>query len=514
MTARRGPAVLAQAGATSGAAGVQSAGQLPGASPLWMRVLPSAVTFCALLIGITTPSYWRDEAATLAAVRRPLGELVRMLGNVDAVHGAYYLLAWAIARAFGTGELAMRLPSAIAMAVAAGFVAALGRRMVSPLAGLAAGLLFAVLPDVSFYGQDARSYALVTMMAAIASYLLVRALGRAGGAGSGGAGWWWAGYGATIALLGILNVFALLLVPAHAVTVAVRVLRDRGSRPAGRLTWSWLAAAAAGVILASPLLVLGYRQRGQVSWLKTPGETGLLSVPSLVGPPLMALAVLAVIATGIAVTAVAAPARLRSGWLGMLPALCLPWLLLPPALLLAGSAITPMYTFRYILFCAPAAALVGGAGLAALGRVAGALALVIIALLGLSHQVALRGLAGHGDDIRQADQIVAAASRPGDVVFYPNPNAQSFTYAYPAGLARLPNVELRQPPVPSATLAGTDVSRAVLRQRLAAVSRLWIVDINHLSGQGPLLAGLHLHLVHTWRTSDVWLRLYARTPAR
>jgi len=98
-------------------------------------------------------------------------------------------------------------------------------------------------------------------------------------------------------------------------------------------------------------------------------------------------------------------------------------------------------------------------------------------------------------------------------VFYPNPNAQSFKYAYPSGLWKLPNIELRQQPVPSGTLAGTDVSLAVLRQRLSRVSRLWIVDINHLSAQHALLAGLPLHLARTWRTSDIWLRLYVRTPA-
>jgi hypothetical protein len=53
----------------------------------------------------------------------------------------------------------------------------------------------------------------------------------------------------------------------------------------------------------------------------------------------------------------------------------------------------------------------------------------------------------------------------------------------------------------------------VLRQRLSRVSRLWIVDINHLSAQHALLAGLPLHLARTWRTSDIWLRLYVRTPA-
>ena len=141
-----------------------------------MRVLPPVATFVIMLWGITGASYWRDEAATLSAVQRPLGDLLRMLGNIDAVHGAYYLLIWVFVRVGGTGELVTRLPSAVAMAGAAAAVAALGRRLVSPRAGLASGLVFAILPPVSMYGQDARPYAIVVMLAAVASYLLVRAM--------------------------------------------------------------------------------------------------------------------------------------------------------------------------------------------------------------------------------------------------------------------------------------------------------------------------------------------------
>src|SRR5579859_710136 len=62
--------------------------------PAWALWLPPALALLISLWNITTPSYWRDEAATIAAIRRPLGDLIRMLGNVDAVHGAYYLLMW------------------------------------------------------------------------------------------------------------------------------------------------------------------------------------------------------------------------------------------------------------------------------------------------------------------------------------------------------------------------------------------------------------------------------------
>ena len=120
---------------------------------------------------------------------------------------------------------------------------------------------------------------------------------------------------------------------------------------------------------------------------------------------------------GIVVTAILArrrPAGQRvPAWLTTLPAVCVPWLVLPPALLFISSDFTPVYNFRYILFCAPAAALLAGAALAALGRIgAAAAALIVIAILGLNSQVAFRTPSGHGDNIRQADAIIAATASP------------------------------------------------------------------------------------------------------
>jgi mannosyltransferase len=471
-----------------------------------MRVLPAAVTFAVMMIGITVPSYWRDEAATMAAVKRPFGDMIQMLGNVDAVHGAYYILAWVVVRVFGTGELAMRMPSAIAMVLGAVFVAAIGRRLASPRAGLFAGLLFAIVPDISLYGQDARSYAMVTAMATIASYVFIRALG----ARHGRQRRWWILYAGSIALLGILNIFGLLLLAGHGVTILLRMISAAEGQSRRALLLRWLAAGCAGLLISSPLIVLGWLQRGQLSWLTAPGYAGLFSVTKLIGPQVMSLAVLAALIAGIVVAVVRSPQRRVPEWLKSMPALCLPWLILPPAILLIGSAITPVYNFRYILFCVPAAVLLGGAGLAALGRIAGTAALVIVAILSVNSQVFFRTPGGHGDDIRQADRLIAATAKPGDVVLYTNNNAESFGSAYSYGLGKLDNIELSQRPIPSATLGGTNVSSQVLRDRLAHASRLWIVEIDASAPARELLEGLHYHLIWIWNTSDIWLRLYVR----
>ena len=480
--------------------------------PWWMRVVPPAVTFAVMLTGITVPSFWRDEAATLAAVRRPFGSMVAMLGHVDAVHGAYYALAWVLARGLGFGELALRLPSAVAMAVAAGLVAALGRRLVSPQAGLAAGLLFAVVPDISLYGQDARSYALVVAAASAAGYLLVRALG----ARDGYQRRWWAGYAAAVAVTGILNIFGLLLLAGHAVTIAARMAAPVPGQSRRALARRWVTAVAVAVVAASPLIVFGWLQRKQISWLSTDHGDGVPTVARLIGPPAMAGTVAAAMAVAVAAGAVAArrrpPGHRIPGWLPRTLAVGVPWLVLPPALLFIASDVSPVYNFRYILFCVPAAALLGGAALASLGRIAGTAALIAAAVLGVHAQLAVRAPAGHGDDIRQADQIIDAASRPGDVIYYANPHAETFGAAYAYGLRRLPNIQQARGPAASGTLGGTNVPDALLRARLARVSRLWIVEINRSAPAGPILDGLRFRLTRTWRTSDIWLRLYQRRP--
>src|SRR5262249_60411189 len=87
------------------------------------------------------------------------------------------------------------------------------------------------------------------------------------------------------------------------------------------------------------------------------------------GPPALAAAVLLVTVAAYALCALRG--RLAADIPSRLLALSLPWLLLPPAVLLAVSAAHPVYSLRYIMFCAPAAALLAGAGLASLGSARG-----------------------------------------------------------------------------------------------------------------------------------------------
>src|SRR5579863_1799875 len=354
----------------------------------WLAIIPGLITLVVTLYRIGVPSFTRDEGATLLAVHRSFPQMIRMLGNVDVVHTEYYALIWVVTRLAGSGELAARAPSAVAMAVSAGVVTLLGQRLASGRAGLAAGLLFAALPSVSFYAEDAREYAIVTALATVASYLLIRALQaatpEAGGAARGGRPYGWlVGYAAAMALLGLGNILSLLLIAAHAVTVAV--WRRRYGAPGQPFMLRWLAAVAVALIVASPVALIASGQSHQVQWIKPPGLVAIIAMAGLIGPQPMFFITAAVVVIAL-VTGLVFGGRpqLRRDWPADLWGLAVPWLFLPPALLFAVSVshvIHPVYVFRYIAFCIPAAALLAGTALAALARRAVGWAVAVAALV-------------------------------------------------------------------------------------------------------------------------------------
>src|SRR5258706_11940831 len=202
----------------SGGAGDPRAGT--GSARDWLVAIIPALA--ELIVGgyrIGVPSLWRDEAATIAGSQRPLAAIVAMVPNQDAVHGPYYVLMHAVIAAGGISATTLRLPSLLAMSVAVGLTAALGRRLAQasglpgPRAvGLLAGLALIAVPLTTRYAQEARPYALTTAFAVLATYALVRAVASPR--------WpWWVLYAAALLLAGLFSLFSVLIVAAHAVSL-------------------------------------------------------------------------------------------------------------------------------------------------------------------------------------------------------------------------------------------------------------------------------------------------------
>src|ERR1700739_3350587 len=117
--------------------------------PLIVGVLAAAVS----LGGAARPSFWYDEAATISAsYSRSLGQLWRMLGNVDAVHGLDYLLMHGRFQIFPATEFWSRAASGLAIGGAGAGVVVLGRQLSSRTVALASGVVFAILPRTTWAG--------------------------------------------------------------------------------------------------------------------------------------------------------------------------------------------------------------------------------------------------------------------------------------------------------------------------------------------------------------------------
>ncbi|MEV4322605.1 glycosyltransferase family 39 protein [Microbispora rosea] len=462
--------------------------------PSVVIVVPALLALAAGLWDLGGPPPWRDEAATVSAAGRTLPQLAHLLQSVDAVHGLYYALMHVVAGLSGTAEVALRIPSVVAGALAAAGTGAIGRALGAPRAGLYGGALLALMPIFSRYVQEARPYAMTAAAAVGVTLLLLRLLRSPTSAVL-------AAYAAAVTVLAYLNLFAFLLVGAH----GLAVILSRG--PLLR----WACAAAPALAAVAPLAWLGSRQSAQVGWIPRPdaadvgglavqlsgdlgGATGPGVAPLTWALALFGLGYAAVVgvrrahaarraenpadnpAAEPAAKRAEAPAEERARTPATLVRLTLPWLLVPALVLLAASwAVHPVYVFRYVFCCVPAAALLAGAGLAALPP--GLAAAVLTAWLGLSvpGQLATRGPDGRQDDPRPVMALLAAEAKPGDGVLFVPAKVRKYEAVYPSVLGRLRDVALARSPERDGSFPGREVGPRVLAARLDSLHTLWVV---------------------------------------
>ncbi|MGC4817479.1 glycosyltransferase family 39 protein [Micromonospora sp. DT63] len=401
--------------------------------PVWLA--PALLTLAVTVTGLGSAQLWRDELATWSAATRSPGDLVRLAGTIDAATGPYYLLMHVWSTVVGDSTIALRIPAVVAMTVAAGLLAVLGARLVDRRAGLFAGLLFAVLPGTSRYGQEARPYALATMLAMLATVLLVTALRRPSWAR-------WAGYAVAVAALGLIHLVALTVLAAHALVVLIawwrgpaeagvtspdrptaspdRVAaspnhltasRDRPAVERDRRVWRWLVAVLPAALLAGPLLLKARTQQSrQLNWVHLARLDDLTALPGGVAQSSV---------VGGLLVGVAALGAARLGRRALLPVSAV---LLPVLLLFAAGTVVPLWVPRYLVFVVPFACLLAGAALAAVTAPAAVVVVVLAALLGLPDQTALRRThewpRSAPVDYAGAARVIADGQRPGDAVVY------------------------------------------------------------------------------------------------
>lgn len=365
-------------------------------------LIAGVVALVVSLIGVGIPSINFDGAATVSAATRPLGDLWRMLGNVDAVHGLYYLVMHPVFAVFGYSPVSLRAPSAIFVGVAAAFVVVLARQLRIGPSPLIAGLIFAILPRVTWMGIEGRSPALATMLVTISTVLLIRAT-RSSSVG------WWIGYTAVATAGCYVFAYTWLIVLAQGITVAAWSRRTRPVRFAHPLV-RWGISAAVTTVAILPLLSVIMGQRSQVGWIQpfAPPDVGrvLLNQWFMDGP-------IAVVGWILVVVGVVAWARETQRWNSlplMLATIAFPTL----ALVVTSIAILPLWIPRYLAFCAPFVALAISEGVDALRRRwLQAVALVVFVALCLIPYLEQRStVAGDGTDTLAIVREITQARDP------------------------------------------------------------------------------------------------------
>jgi mannosyltransferase len=259
---------------------------------------------------------------------------------------------------------------------------------------------------------------------------------------------------------------------------------------------SVVVAAAA----AAPLIIRAVLERKQIAFLGHRDEITFhkLAVSLWFGQPVFATVAWTLIACAVAAALVrwhSRESRVSDSVFRMqrLAVVVATWLLVPSVILIGGISIVPVYTARYLSYCAPAAAILMAIGLdwVVRGRVRRlAAALLVVVLCAAPAWLSQRQPhAKNHSDFVQTSAIIATHASTGDAIAFdetvrPSRRPRLAMHLYPEAFAGLRDVTLRV-----AYDAGTswhdtayDVHDAAALGRFYAVGRVWLVEYADPSG--------------------------------
>jgi len=396
-----------------------------------------------------------------------------MLGNVDAVHGLYYLFMHGWFQVFPPTEFWSRAPSGLAVGGAAAGVVVLGRQFSSRTVALASGVLCGVLPRTTWAGIEARPYALSMMAAVWITVLFVVAARR-------NSAWSWLSYGIAMAISIVLDAYLVLVVLAHLVFIAV-FERTR------KTLLRFAITSAVAVCALAPFLAAAAGQTHQISWVPPVGHRTIEDVVVQQyferSPPFALLSALVVAAA--IVLWLSRSARLARGDRQLLT-IAVAWLVIPTALIVIWSALVhPIYTPRYLAFTAPAMALILGvctAAVAAKPWAATALVTLLAVAATPNYIRAQRNpYAKYGMDYSQVADLITAKAAPGDcllvndtVTFMPAP-MRPLMAARPDAYRKLVDLTLWRRATDRRDVFDTNLIPEVVATPLSHCGVVWII---------------------------------------
>jgi mannosyltransferase len=381
---------------------------------------PWAIALLATVVSAAwacRPSLWFDEGATISAsASRTLPELWRLLSHIDAVHGAYYLLMHGWFAVFPPTEFWSRVPSALAVGVAAAGVTVFTKQFSTRPTAICAGAIFAILPRMTWAGMEARPYAFVAAAGVWLTVLFVAAVRR-------GRPRRWVWYALALMVSILLNLNLVLLVPAYGAMLPL--LAPEYSRKAPALWWAASSIVAAAAMV--PFMVFAHAQVWQVNWIYPVSWHYAFDIilrqyfdHSVAFAVLSAVLIVAAVVVA-RLTRVPAPA----GGTRRLLIICTAWIVIPTAIVVIYSAISePIYYPRYLIFTAPAMGVVLAVCIVTLARrpwlIAAAVLVFAIAAVPDYLFTQRWPYAKEGWDYSQVADLISSHAAPGDCLMVDN----------------------------------------------------------------------------------------------
>ena len=299
--------------------------------------LVGLVVFLGWVVPITH-SLWIDETMTYWFVKDGIQLTVERAYSSNNF-SPYYAVAWLAVQLGGQSEIALRLPSIVAMSVATLFIHRIGTRLCDEETGFLACVVFVGIYDVSFAAADARTYAFTLMAMTGAVLAALRWMD--------GARLW---DGVALVLSAALTFYGHVLLGLGLVVPILFILQ----RTTQKARFVAMLAMVGLLLIPLAIQMRAFMAMGTAyMWAGTPNLPQLLAAiapPQLFAPFIVGL-----------VAAYVTHANVRSLWkpAKSVVAMLLVWLLFVPTVFFLVSRTTGIEVFlpRYLLSTSPAVAL-------------------------------------------------------------------------------------------------------------------------------------------------------------
>jgi uncharacterized membrane protein len=227
----------------------------PDTKPNAALLALAGITAAGLALRLAIPrGIWLDEAISIHQAHLSIHDLFENLQYGDRHPPLHHLALWLTVKAFGDGELAVRIPSIIAGTLAIPALYLLGRELYDRRTGLVAAAFGAASPMLIWYSQEARMYAFVELFGLLALWTQLRVI-RKPNMGN------WAAYILATAALLWSHYFGLLLIGVQQlIWIGVLIHRRRTGEPIRAIGLGFVYSLAVLAMQLVPLLVFAHKQ--------------------------------------------------------------------------------------------------------------------------------------------------------------------------------------------------------------------------------------------------------------